>query len=427
MSTLREALLFLDLDKGKGPSLEEQGRRLRSDPHLRSGWSQYQALRALSFETAPAPDEKMVQSVLSQCRREAVGRQLSQIAGGDEAAREILLGKGSRGLAPWMLGLLLAGALGLGWTVFHGEGPAGHTDSPLSPSADAGSLLSPQTDAVPFEFPVQTPPEAALSAPPGEAPNADGADDSDDADDVHTEAPAERQASRLLREHLHEAEARDQEPAEPSPVAAAAPELKAPVAVDAFPAMAALAPPLALPSPTSAVAPAAALPVPSPLPAVRPVGVKKAAARRAPRTRSWSAAVKKTAAAKAGPVVPASAREVRVRTLGPPVPAGLTLSADTLAAAPEASPRTPTDANTQTNESGLDVVVGMPERRDIDVRFFSPSGKAARVLAVGSYGPGTVHFLLDSKDDHDRTLAPGTYYLRVMTPWFSRVEPIQIH
>lgn len=385
MSTLTEALLFLDLDKGKGPSLEEQGRRLRSDPHLRSGWSQYQALRALSFETAPAPDETMVQSVLSQCRRDAVGRQLSQIAGGDEAAREILLGKGG-GFAPWLLGLLLLGALGLGWTVFRGEGPAGRADLPLSSSAAVGSLLSPQTDAVPYEFPVQTPMEAALSAPPGEASNTDGADDSDDADDVHTEAPAERQASRLLREHLHEAEARDQEPA----------------------------------------APAAAKPVPAPLPAARPAPVKKAAARRTKRTWPWSAGVKKNAVAEAAASA-TSGHRVLVRTLGPPVPAGLTLSSETLAAIPDASPGEPTNAKAQTNESGLDIALGMPERRDIDVRFFGPSGKATRVLAAGSYGPGTVHFLLDAKDDHDRTLAPGTYYLRVMTPWFSRVEPIQIH
>lgn len=352
MSSLSEALLFLDLDKGKDPLLEEQRGALTSDPRLRPGWLRYQALQALALETAPAPSEKMLRAVMTQCRRDGVRRHLSAITGGDELAREILLGKGpkNRGLAAWILGLLLLGALGLGWIVFQdgreGMGPAAH-----SPEAATGSFSSGPGGPVPFEFPVQTPPaEAALAGPVDDA-------SASDADDVHDEPPAARQASRLLSDHLHEAEAREQGSDSDA---------------DA----------LTVGEPGSAAAPR-----PRPTETARP----------------------------APPPAPA-------------LQAGLTLSSDTLLASAStgAAGLTPSAAG-QAQTGPLDITVDMPRRHDIDVRLFTLTGKPARVLASGAFGPGAVHLLLDAKDDTGVALAPGTYYLRVMTPWFSRVEPIQIH
>jgi hypothetical protein len=347
MSAVSEALLFLDLDKGKDPMLEAQRGALGGDKNLRSGWLRYQALRALALETAPAPNEKMLRAVLTQCRRDSVRRHLSAIAGGDELAREILLGKGpkSRGLGAWVLGLLLLGALGLGWFVYQNGRPGmGSGSATQSPEAAPAALSSGPSGPVPFEFPVQTPPaEAALAGPVDDA-------SASDADDVHDEPAAARQASRLLSDHLHEAEARD-EASDQGSDDAATNEASAPE-----------------PGPAAAAVPA---------PALQP---------------------------------------------------GLTLSSDTLlaSASTAAAGLTPSAAG-PAQPGPLDITVDMPQRREIDVRLFTLTGKPARVLAAGAFGPGAVQLLLDADDDSGTALAPGTYYLRVMTPWFSRVEPIQIH
>jgi hypothetical protein len=351
MSALSDALLFLDLDKGKDPVLEEQRGALTSDPRLRPGWLRYQALQALALETAPAPSEKMLRAVMTQCRRDGVRQHLSAITGGDELAREILLGKGpkSRGKAAWILGLLLLGALGLGWVVFQ-DGRPGLGLAMRGPEAATAPFLSGPSGTVPFEFPVQTPPaEAALAGPVDDA-------SASDADDVHDEPPAARQASRLLSDHLHEAEAREQ---------------GSDADTDA---------PAFAPAPAATMKPA---PTATPRPAPTPV---------------------------------------------PALQAGLTLSSDTLLASASsgAAGLTPSAAG-QDQNGPLDITVDMPSRHEIDVRLFTLTGKPARILASGAFGPGAVHLLLDAKDDTGTALAPGTYYLRVMTPWFSRVEPIQIH
>ncbi len=72
------------------------------------------------------------------------------------------------------------------------------------------------------------------------------------------------------------------------------------------------------------------------------------------------------------------------------------------------------------------VTLSLPQRRDIDVRLFSPAGASLRVLASGPYGPGSVTLTLTARDGAERPLAAGDYYLRVMTPWFSRVESVHI-
>jgi FlgD Ig-like domain len=358
VSDLRDALLYLDLDKGPdapGPLFEEPRRLLDSDPHLRAGWFQYQALRALALESAPEPGERMLRAVLMQCRRERVGRQLARTTGGEDEARSILLGKLSEGRAfpGWILCLLLLGTLGLGAMAFHddwlGKG-----------AADAAGPA-----AAPFEFPAQTPPaEAAVSNPPQE-PGTDG--DESDADDTHTEVPAARQARQILRAHLQEAHAR-QAQAEP-----------------------------AQDTDTEAASAAAGLAQATLLPAVEP---SPASAPQAPPL----------APPAEQPVPQAAEQPVQNAPQEAAVPAGLTLSSNALGG----------------DNASLDILLGLPERRDIDLRLFDANGRTVRVLAMGAFGPGTQHFPMDAKNDNGERLGPGNYYLRVMTPWFSRVEPIQI-
>ena len=72
------------------------------------------------------------------------------------------------------------------------------------------------------------------------------------------------------------------------------------------------------------------------------------------------------------------------------------------------------------------ITVSMPERRDVDLRLFDMKGRPVRKLAEGLFGPGEARFPFDANDDAGQALKPATYYLRVMTPWFSRVEPIEI-
>ncbi|HTB22407.1 MAG TPA: hypothetical protein VK914_06850 [bacterium] len=403
MSSQREALLFLDMDKGKAPQLDEQRALVRKDEALRAGWFQYQALQALALESAPQPSERMVQAVLAQCRRDHVSRQLSQLTGGDDLAREILLGKvpQSRGPAAWILGLLLLGASGLGWSLYR-SGWLGTLFPSMgqpatAPSAAATASSGPLgADAVPFEFPVQTPPvEAALSQPVDDASNPD-------ADDVHGESPASRQARRLLQEHLHEAETREQAPDADSEASNKDSETQAsPADTDSNS------------DAESDEAPGPAAAAPSPKPAVLLADLKLPV-QSAPLISPKAVPTPVLAQAAAGQRLSPSAASGAIQP-------SLTLSSDSLSSANGLT------ATASGPQGPLDVALGMPGRTDIDVRLFGPDGKSTRTLAAGAFGPGTVHFLLNAADDQGQALAPGTYYLRVMTPWFSRVEPIQIH
>ncbi len=403
MSDLSEALLYLDLDKGPdapGPLFEEPRRLLERDPRLRAGWFQYQALRALALEASPEPGERMLRAVLLQCRRERVDQQLARATGADEEARAILLGRvpENRNFPGWILGLLLLGTIGLGWMAFRGN----WLSAPSGDSAGQAPATSPALAAggepVPFEFPVRrAPADAALAAPSDESAAAES-----DADDTHNEVPAARQARMILREHLHEAQARQmqEEAAAEGPLAAA----------QATPP----ADPWAAPSP-------APTPLPSPVPAptARPKPLQKPRARKAKSQPVRPAALARKQPLPTAlpstppPPMPAQSAQASAATASAAIldlPAGLTLSSRTL---------------TRDNGS-MDISVGFPERRDIDLRLFDGTGKSVRVVAVGAFGPGIQHFPMDARSDAGQALDPGTYYLRVMTPWFLRVEPIQI-
>ena len=349
-----DALLFLDLDKGPsqdGPLFDEPRRRLQADPRLRAGYSQFQALRALAWECAPEPGERLVKQALMQSRREQVKGQLARAAGSEDLARDILLGKAPAqpSLPTWFWGLLLLGALALGGLAWRdglllpGRGGA-------SAGAPSRGLGQASNAPLPFEFPASPPVDAALSEP--SAARADA-----DSQDVRQNDAASREARLLMRQHLKDAEDRLNGAAD-----------------------AALSPKLSVP-PRPAAAPSTP-PSPGSIPASG--GPALAADAAAPTAASPSAM--------------AEAAE-----------ASMSLSASTLSA-----------------NGTLRITLNLPEQKDLDLRLFSKSGQPVRLLASGPYGPGRAEFDLSAFDDSGAALPAGTYYLRVMTAWFSRVETIQI-
>ena len=427
MNDVRDALLFLELDKGgeaPGPLFEEPRRRLESDPRLRAGWSQYQALRALGWECAPEPGEKLLRQALLNCRREKVNRQLARSTGSDDLAREILLGrvKERRGLPGWVLGALLLGALGLGWIAFGRSFMDFQKEPPAAAPAPGPSAASPGDEPLPFEFSAQTTPaDAALSAPPSDAVN-------DKADDMRHEDAASRQARLMLRQHLRGQDRRDPGPA----VAAPAPQPTAPPERHAPPVKAVPAAPTLLPQPAAEAAWAKGGAKPLVAASSSPAEKPKPRAKLKPKPKAAATAHKPEAQAV---LTPAATQAPTVApTLVPtatPIPAPTSLPA----AAPASSALTaPVDLQADLRLSSpsmaqgdsLLVTVSMPERREIDLRLFDMKGHPVRKLGEGPFGPGQARFPFDGNDDAGQALKPATYYLRVMTPWFSRVEPIEI-
>jgi hypothetical protein len=72
------------------------------------------------------------------------------------------------------------------------------------------------------------------------------------------------------------------------------------------------------------------------------------------------------------------------------------------------------------------VKLSLPQRGEIDLRLFDQRGRLVRPWLSGTLGPGMIVESFKAEDGQERALTPGTYYLRVMTPWFSRVEPIDV-
>jgi hypothetical protein len=428
-----DALLFLDLDRqgdqDQGTLFDEPRRRLSRDPSLRGGWAQYQALRALAWECAPEPGERMIRHALQQTRRERVQGQLARTTGSDDLAREILLGrvKQRAGVPAWIWLLLLVASLGFGAMAWH-QGLIGPDPSGGGPAAKGGD------DAVSFEFPAQTEPaQAALSAPAGVS--GAGAAEAAGSEDVKHEDDASRQARRLLREELHRAELRDN----PPPKAAAAAQAP-PVAQAQRPP--AQRPPAARPAgpnygQTTALQAALMAPPPDPAaqaqvrPQARPTAAPAQVRNAAPATaqvRPTTAApiATPTRVAPPAPVLaPAAAPAAPAAASGPaPAAAGL----DASGAAPSADQAGMVlDSNDIVVGGRLRATLTLPDAKAVDLRLFDVSGKPVRAIADGPAGPGTVIYTVDAKDDNGQPLGAGTYYLRVMTAWFSRVEPIQIH
>jgi hypothetical protein len=389
----RDALLFLDLDKGPsqdGPLFDEPRRRLQADPRLRAGYSQFQALRALAWECAPEPGERLVKQALLQSRREQVKGQLARAAGSEDLAREILLGrvKERQGLPAWFWGLLLLGAVGLGGLAWQqGLFSLGHGEPVTEPLPQ--SVIKGPDDPLPFEFPATTPAVAALSAPVAASGEAPGQPDSND---VKHEDAASRQARLLMRQHLKQAQDRAQGVSD---------DEEAP------------APPAAVKAPKRTVKKAAARAAAAPAPA-------KPAIQAQPTLRPTAAP---TAVPTAAPTAAPTVAPTPAPTAAPasdPANAGVDA-----AATASAADMTLSSANLPSSGT-LRITLTLPEHKDLDLRVFDMRGKPVRKLAEGAYGPGKAEFDLSAFDDSGAALPAGTYYLRVMTAWFSRVEPIQI-
>ena len=68
----------------------------------------------------------------------------------------------------------------------------------------------------------------------------------------------------------------------------------------------------------------------------------------------------------------------------------------------------------------------LPALGEVEIRVFDTNGKSVKLLADGNFGPGPVAFRFGGIGEDGAALPPGTYYARVMTRWFSRVEPLEI-
>jgi hypothetical protein len=240
--------------------------------------------------------------------------------------------------------------------------------SPLLAERPAPVLTPGQEAPLAFEFPAQAPPaQAALAAPKDGAP---------DSEDVKQEVPAAKQARRLLREHL-------QAQREPTPAPTPAPTTpqRRPAPQKPQPVMVA-----ALPKPTAVptVVPTA---LPTPVPTAIPTAVPTAVP--TPRPAFPTPVPKQS-----GP----APNEASFSLEGPTVKQG----------------------------GSLGLSLGLPERKEVDLRLFDQRGRPVRSIHSGDLGPGAIELSLEAKDELGKALAPGTYYLRVMTAWFSRVEPVEV-
>jgi hypothetical protein len=376
MAELRDALLFLELDRGgesAGPLFDEPRRRLERDPELRAAWAMFQALRVLAVESAPAPDERLIRQALAQCRQERIQRQLARATGSEDLAREILLGrvKKSRGVPAWAMLLLLAGGLGLLWLGFDHPWREGRSSPRFENVPPAASL------PLPFEFPAETPVQAALAMP--EAAGLDS-------EDVKHESEAARQARRLLRQQLRARSAELGPKAPPAPPAEPRAESPAKGPLPSF-----QRDPTSVPSGTA---------TPWPTPTISTTSNPTPAAEPSPAPPS------------ASPTIPSPAPTPA------PTPQRLEAQAEQAAlrlSAPDVDPG-----------QRLWIDLDLPEQHPVDLRLFDQRGRPIRSLWDGPLGPGRIRLPLDAVDEQWQALSPGTYYLRVMTHWFSRVEPVQV-
>jgi hypothetical protein len=405
----RDGLLLIDLDKGGaqlGPLFEEPRRRLQEDPQFRQAWSQYQAVRALAWEAAPALDERLVRQGLQAGRRQEVERRLARATGSQDIARQLLLeprGAKRGGLPVWASFLLLAGAIGLGWSAF---GPRAKSPEPVPSFAAADSVPPGKDPAMAFEFPAENgahETEFALGPPPA-------------SDETRAENPDARRARRLLEAHLHrnDAVAAAGSPAT-HPVAGGPgeiPKAAPPTAVTLAAASRPSPPPVpVLNLPPTAAPTLAPTSVPSPAPTIAPTPVPTRPPTPLPTpapTRVSSIELvpeESPAPASAAQTGPLAAKAAGPRKLeGVAVEATLTLS----------SPQFPADAT-----------LGLPEAGAVDLRLFDMRGRLVHRYAAGEQSAGRWRYSLSATDDQGHTLAKGNYYLRVITRWFSKVEALE--
>ena len=395
---VRDSLLLVDLDKGGeqlGPLFEEPRRRLQDDAKFRAAWTQYQGLRALAWEAAPELDERLVRQGLQASRRQEVERRLARATGSQDAARELLLkpGAGKRsGLPVWAAFLLLVGALGLGWLAF---GPSSPAPAPANSFPVSTPVAANADSAMAFEFPVQTPPRDAaldLGTPPA-------------SDETRAENADAREARRLVRENLQAAAQG------PAPTIVPTPRPK-----PTHKAVAHAAPTKPVPKAT-ATSVATATPAPStPTKAVGAASVVAVAVASAPTP---AATLAPTAAPTEGPAIISFTPE--------PSPRPTAAAAPSKASNPRLMDGAVTEASLFVSAAQFPAyaVLNLPSSGPVDLRLFDMRGRLVQRYGEGELGAGRWRYDLPAVDEHGQTLPKGSYYLRVITHWFSKVEALE--
>lgn len=67
-----------------------------------------------------------------------------------------------------------------------------------------------------------------------------------------------------------------------------------------------------------------------------------------------------------------------------------------------------------------------PENSPLEIRVFDATGKSVKLLTEGKSGPGNLALQFEGLGEDGRPLLPGSYFARVMTRWFSRVETLEL-
>jgi hypothetical protein len=68
--------------------------------------------------------------------------------------------------------------------------------------------------------------------------------------------------------------------------------------------------------------------------------------------------------------------------------------------------------------------ISLPESGAIDLRLFDMRGRLVHRYLDGNHAAGTWRMDLPATDEQNRSLPQGSYYLRVITRWFSKVEAL---
>jgi hypothetical protein len=68
--------------------------------------------------------------------------------------------------------------------------------------------------------------------------------------------------------------------------------------------------------------------------------------------------------------------------------------------------------------------ITLPESGAIDLRLFDMRGRLVHRYLDGNHAAGTWRMDLPATDEQNRNLPQGSYYLRVITRWFSKVEAL---
>lgn len=378
-----EAAQFLDLEQPKnalGPLFDTAKTHLAECPECRRRWLEIQAIKALALEASIQPEGRLQRRALQLARKADVEERLNSEAGPD-GARQILLEKRSAASRPSFMPLLLAMLLlaGLAGLYVYSQ----KRNAPEAPAAKG---------ALPFEFQDALPESASALSPTATAMSTPALSEEDRAQDQELD----NEARRLLLAHLNK-EGRS----EPTPIPAEDKRLPSvPAPTRPVPHSLPTARPTSIP--TRAPRPEPTL-APTPLPTPRPTPVPTAAPTAAPAPQPAAQAAAK-----------AERDESTVdlnKTAADSIPAGLQVSRNRFRAA---------------SGESADLLLSLPEAGAVEIRVFDVSGKSVKLVADGIYGPGSVSFKFSGRGEDGEALAPGSYYARVMTRWFSRVEALEI-